>query len=291
MATGDNTTIVLADSLDDISAAGRIRREFVGVIPQLVDNVTLDANSGTSWSELLYEQTSAHAVDETTMNENFQRYDDSKISITPQMIQTTTFITDKAKRNLSRVGLAQMGSLSGNAMMRKKEDDGITALDTSTTVLGGSGTPASIADVASANALITSNVTESGGVTGISGVFHGFVIKDFYDELTGGIGTYPVPVGATADVFRNGWSSPIDGTAIFKNGNIPIDSTPDAKGYVFAREAWILVSGMSIKTEVERMPRRGGGGDAVTMTDEFAYGQRSPGNWSYEIIADAAPPA
>ena len=218
MATGDNTSISLADSLDDMAAAGRIRREFVGVIPQLVENRTLDANTGSSWSELLYEQTTAHAVDETTMNENFQRFDDS------------------------------------------------------------------------ANALITSNVTESGGVTGISGVFHGFVIKDFFDELTAGIGTYPVPAGVTADVFQNGWSLPIDGTAIFKNGNIPIVGT-DAKGYVFAREAWILVSGMSIKTERERMPRRGGGGDAVTMTDEFAYGQRSPGNWSVEIASDATAPA
>ena len=290
MATGDNTSISLADSLDDMAAAGRIRREFVGVIPQLVENRTLDANTGSSWSELLYEQTTAHAVDETTMNENFQRYDDSKISITPQMVQTTTFITDKALRNLSSVGIDQMGSLSGNAMMRKKEDDGITALDTSALELGAAGTPASIGDVASANALITSNVTESGGVTGISGVFHGFVIKDFFDELTAGIGTYPVPAGVTADVFQNGWSLPIDGTAIFKNGNIPIVGT-DAKGYVFAREAWILVSGMSIKTERERMPRRGGGGDAVTMTDEFAYGQRSPGNWSVEIASDATAPA
>ena len=291
MATGENTTLVLADSLDTISASARSRREYESVVPQLVDNVTLDSNSGTAWKELLYESLTASSIDETTLNENFQRYDDSAITITPQMVQITTFVTDKAKRNLSSLGLAQMGALAGNAMMRKKDDDGITALDTSTTQLGAAGTPISVGDVASARYRITSNTTERGGLTGISFVGHGFVIKDFFDELTAGIGTYPVPDGSTAQVFAGGFSLPIANVAIFEDGDIPIDTNSDAKSFVFAREAWVLVSGMSIKTEVERMPRRGGGGEAVTMTDEFAYGQRSAGNWSYEIIADATAPA
>lgn len=290
MATGDNTTLVLADSLDDISASARSRRMYEGVVTQLVDNVTLSSNSGSAWKELLYENLTASAIDETTLNENFQRYDDSALSITPQMVQITTFVTDKAKRNLSSMGLAQMGALAGNAMMRKKDDDGITALDTSTTQLGAAGTPISIGDVASARYNITSNTTERGGLTGISFVGHGFVIKDFFDELTAGIGTYPVPDGSTAQVFSAGFSLPIAGVAIFEDGNIPITGT-DAKSFVFAKEAWVLVSGMTIKTEVERMPRRGGGGEAVTLTDEFAYGQRSAGNWSYEIISDATAPA
>ena len=290
MAQGNNSTISLADSLDDIAASARSRREYVGVIPQLVDNVTLDANSGTSWSELLYEQLTAVSVDETTVNENYQQSVDSKISIEPQMVQITTFVTDKAKRNLSKVGLAQMGDLAGNAMMRKKEDDGIVALDTSTTILGADGTPITTGDVVSASTRIESNTTEVGGTTGINFVGHGFVIKDFYDELTASIATSSVPVGITADVFKTGFHLPIAGVNVYKNGNIPITGN-NSKSYVFAKEAWVLVSGMAIKTEMERMPRRGGGGDAVTMTDEFAYGQRSAGNWSYEIASDASVPA
>ena len=290
MATGDNTTLVLADSLDTVSASGRSRREYEGVVAQLVDNVTLDANTGTSWKELLYEQLNAISIDETTLNENFQRYDDSAITITPQMVQITTFITDKAQRNLSRVGLAQMGSLAGNAMMRKKDDDGITALDTSSNTMGTTGTPISVGDIAAARYRISSNTTERGGVTGISCVAHGFVIKDMFDELTAGVGTYPIPEGSTATVFTGGFNLPVAGVGVFEDGNIPIVSS-DAKSYVFAKEAWVLVSGATIKTEMERMPRRGGGGNAVTMTDEFAYGQRSAGNWSFEILADATTPS
>ena len=290
MATGDNSTLVLADSLDSVSASARSRRMYEQVVPQLVDQVTLDSNSGTSWTELLYENLTASAIDETTLNENFQRYDDSSLSITPQLVQITTFVTDKAKRNLSSLGLAQMGALAGNAMMRKKDDDGITALDTSAIEMGANGTPISVGDVAAARYRITSNATERGGVTGISFVGHGFVIKDMFDELTAGIGTYPTPAGVSASVFAGGFNLPIAGVAIFEDGNIPIVGT-DSKSYVFAKEAWVLVSGMTIKTEVERMPRRGGGGEAVTMTDEFAYGQRSSGNWSIEIASDATVPA
>ncbi len=49
MAAGNTTTGALADSLDTIQAAARSRRQFDGVMPQLVDRVELDANTGTSW--------------------------------------------------------------------------------------------------------------------------------------------------------------------------------------------------------------------------------------------------
>ena len=48
MAAGNTTTGALADSLDTIQAAARSRRQFDGVVPQLVDRVELDANTGTS---------------------------------------------------------------------------------------------------------------------------------------------------------------------------------------------------------------------------------------------------
>lgn len=124
-----------------------------------------------------------------------------------------------------------------------------------------------------------------------AGVFHGFVIKDFSDELTAGIGTYPIPDGATAQVFKTGFTLPISSVSIVEDGNIAIDSTPDAKGFVFSKMAWVLVRGMGIKTETERKPGWGGGGDLLFMTAEYAYGQRSPGNWSKEIIADATAPS
>jgi len=288
MAAGNTTTGSLADSLDTIQAAARSRRQFDGVMPQLVDRVELDANTGTTWREILLANLSAQAVTENTVLDNPQQYDDSAITITPEMVQIQTFITDKSRRNINNRVLAKMGAMPGEAMMRKKDQDGLTAADASTQ-LGAAGTPVQTGDVAAARYRITSNATEPGPMP-ISGVFHGFCIKDFYDELVGGTGTYPVPDGATATVFQSGFSLPIANVSIFEDGNISIDSNSDAKNFVFSKSAWVLVEGMTIRTETRREPHIGGGGDSLFLTDEYAYGLRSS-NWTFEIIGDASAPA
>jgi len=288
MAAGNTTTGALADSLDTIAAAARSRRQFDGVMPQLVDRVELDANTGTSWKEVVLANLSAQAVTENTVLDNPQQYDDSAITITPEMVQIQTFITDKTGRNLSSKVLAKIGAMPGEAMMRKKDQDGLTAADASTQ-LGAAGSPVQTGDVASARYRITSNATEPGPMP-ISGVFHGFCIKDFYDELVGGTGTYPVPDGATATVFQSGFNLPIANVSIHEDGNISIDSSNDAKNFVFSKMAWVLVEGMTIRTETRREPHIGGGGDSLFLTDEYAYGLRSS-NWTFEIIGDATAPA
>ena len=288
MAAGNTTTGALADSLDTIAAAARSRRQLDGVMPQLVDRVELDANTGTSWKEVVLANLSAQAVTENTVLDNPQQYDDSAITITPEMVQIQTFITDKTGRNLSGKVLAKMGAMPGEAMMRKKDQDGLTAADASTQ-LGAAGSPVQTGDVASARYRITSNATEPGPMP-ISGVFHGFCIKDFYDELVGGTGTYPVPDGATATVFQSGFNLPIANVSIHEDGNISIDSSNDAKNFVFSKMAWVLVEGMTIRTETRREPHIGGGGDSLFLTDEYAYGLRSS-NWPFEIIGDATAPA
>ena len=288
MAAGNTTTGSLADSIDVIQASARSRRQYDGVMPQLVDRVELDANTGTTWREILLANLSAQAVTENTVLDNPQQYDDSAITITPEMIQIQTFISDKSKRNINNKVLAQMGKMPGEAMMRKKDEDGLTAADASTQ-MGSAGTPVQTGDVAAARYIITSNATEPGPLP-IAGVFHGFCIKDFYDELVAGVGTYPVPDGSTATVFQSAFTLPIANVSIHEDGNISIDSSDDAKNFVFSKSAWILVEGMTIRTESKREPNIAGGGDSLFMTDEFAYGLRLA-NWTREIIGDATAPA
>ena len=289
MAVGNTTTGSLADSIDTIQASARSRRQFDGVMPQLVDRVELDANTGTAWREILVANLNAQAITENTVLDNPQQYDDSAITITPSMVQIQTFISDKSRRNVNNRVLAQMGKMPGEAMMRKKDEDGLTAADASTQ-MGAAGTPVQSGDVASARYIITSNATEPGPMP-ISGVFHGFCIKDFFDELVSGIGTYPVPDGSSATVFQSGFTLPIAGVTIFEDGNISIDGTSDdAKNFVFSKSAWVLVEGMTIRTEPRREPHIAGGGDSLFMTDEYAYGLRLA-NWTREIIGDATAPA
>src|SRR3990167_4203802 len=151
MPIGNTVTSELTNSLDTIVASARSRREYDGVVPQLVDRVDLDANTGLDWKEVLFEQLEAQAITENTKLDNPQRYDDSAITIRPQMIQLQTFISDKVRRNLNSKSLGQMGKMPGEAMMRKRDEDGLTALDGSTTQLGAANTPVVTGDVASAD--------------------------------------------------------------------------------------------------------------------------------------------
>jgi hypothetical protein len=119
---------------------------------------------------------------------------------------------------------------------------------------------------------------------------HGYQIKDVYDELVAGVGTYAVSEGPTATVFQSGFKLPIAGAEVYEDGNIAIDSADDAKGGVFSKDGIILVQGRAPRMVPVRRENIGGGGTSVYHYDEYAYGERSSGNWLYEIYSDATAP-
>ena len=290
MPTGYTTTGSLADSLDTVVASARIIREFEGVMPQLVDKVTLDDGTGLDWKEISYAQLTATAVTETTVNENYQQLSDTAFTITPTMVQIATLITDRVRARLSKKGLAKLGSLAQNAIQRKKDEDGITVLDGAGTSLAGTGVTLHSGHIAAAVVRIQGNATEP-GLPPFRCVLAPYQLYDIDAELKAGVGTYPIQEGLTARVFKEGFKGMIGGAEVFVDGNIVADSTPDAKGGVFAREGIVLVQGMVPKTETERKPNIGGGADIVYLRDEYAYGERGASNpWLFEIMSDATAP-
>lgn len=292
MAIGNTTTGSLADSLNDMVAAARIVREFKGVMPQLVDKQTLEEGTGLTWKEISLGQLAAQAVTETTTLDNPQQISDTDFVITPTVVGIQTFITDRVKARISRKAWVKMGDLAQNAIQRKKDEDGLTVLDGGTS-LSGAGTTLASGVIAAAKVRISSNTVEAGQPP-YRCVLHGFQIKDIFDELVAGVGTYPVSDGMTADVFKRGFSLPIAGCEIYEDGNITIDSADDAKGGVFSREGIVLVQGRTPWQESRREPHIGGGGDSVFLYDEYAYGERLAGGttsgWLFEIYSDATAP-
>ena len=100
----------------------------------------------------------------------------------------------------------------------------------------------------------------------------------------------PLTSGIAADAYQNRYRGTIGGARIFEDGNIPIVATTLAKGGVFSQMAIVLVEGRSPYVETKRLPELGGGATALYHYDEYAYGERSSGNWLYEIQADATAP-
>lgn len=289
MAVGKTTTGSLADSLPTIIDSARIVREQPGVMTKCVDRVKLPEGTGLSWDEISLAKLTAQNITETTTFDNPQQLSDTLLTITPTVTGITTVITDRTMRRISKNVAAQIGKLAQNAIERKKDEDGLSTVDAATTSLCGTGTTLTSGHVGAAANRIQGNTTEpSSGI--IFTVLHPFQIKDIQDEVTAGVGTYAIPTGLTEAHFRKGFEGTVYNTNVFADGNITIDATPDAKGGVFAKEGVILVQGHDLRHETKRLPEYGGGADQLFIYDEYAYGERSAGNWLYEIYSDATAP-
>ncbi len=292
MAAGDTITQSLADSLDTVVASARQIREYEGVMPNLVDKVTLSEGTGTSWREISMAALSAQNITETTTLDNPQQMSDTVFSITPTVTGIQTLVTDRVASRINSQSYAQLGSLAQQAIQRKKDEDGLTVLDGATTELSGQGTTLASGVIAAAAYRISSNATEPGNPP-YRCVLHGFQIKDLYDELTAHIGTAAAgetSAGLTARVFEEGFRGKIAGVEVFEDGNITIDGSDDAKGGVFAQEAIVMVQGRAPRTATVRREDIGGGATVVYLYDEYAYGERSAGNWLFEVYSDATAP-
>ena len=295
MASGNTVTDSLADSIPTMIASARIVREFAGVMPNLVDRQRLDENTGTTWNEVSMAKLNAQAVSENTELDNPQQMEDTLFSVTPTVIGVHTVITDRVALRISANAYAQTGSLAQNAIERKKDEDGLAAIDGATTALGGANALDS-GEVAAAAYRITSNTTEPAPANApINAVFHGFSLKDIDDELinagldtTTGQGA-PLTMGVAVEAYQNRYRGTIAGARLYEDGNLTIASNR-AKGGVFSQMALVLVEGRSPYIETKRLPELGGGATAMYHYDEYAYGERGSGNWLYEVQADATAP-
>jgi hypothetical protein len=255
----------------------------------LVETQKLGENMGNTWDEISLSQITAQAITENTELSNYQQTADTKFTITPTMVGIATVITDKLRHRIDRKVAAKIGALAQNAIQRKKDEDLLVMLDGATTSLSGTGTTLVAGVIAAAAVRITSNATEAGKPP-IRCVLHGFQIKDLWDQSVAGVGTYPIPEGETARVFADGFRGRINQAEVYEDGNITIDTSSDAKGGVFAKEGIVLVQGMAPRSETERKPGLGGGADILYLYDDYAAGERSAGNWVYEIYSNATAP-
>lgn len=289
MATGPTVLGSLRDSEPLMIDSARIIREFEGVMTRLAEKHDKAKNQGSTWNESSLSALTAANVTELTRNENFQQLQDTLLTITPTFVQVVTQITDRAKMRVSSNVAALIGVLSQNAMQRKKDQDLLTVVQAASTDLGATGTPMSFGQIAAAVSRIGGNDNEP-AITAIFTVLQSFGIKDIQDEIVSGVGTYSVPEGLTEEIFRKGFAGTVAGSEVFRDDNIARSATPDSVGATFARESLVFVDGIGPRAETERKPRRGGGSDIVTMTDEYGIGERSAGNWMYAHTHDTTPP-
>lgn len=288
MATGDTLTSSVGDALNTMVAAARMVRDYDAVVPKTVDRQRLAEGTGLSWIEDRVELLSAQNVEETTILDNAQQYQDTKFSVTPTYSGIMTFISNRTMmRNDSKVTGLLRGQAMSRALQRKKDTDGIAQFALFSTTLAGTGQTIVSGFISAAASRIKGNATEPGRGT-INAVLHPFHIKDLQDEIVQGIGTYAVPEGLSAEMYRRGFNGTITGVNIWDDGNIAVVSS-DARGAIYTNDAIVLVEGMSMKSYDRFRPDKGAGGTEYYLYDEYAYGQRRD-VWGFGLLGDATAP-
>ena len=239
--------------------------------------------------KFLAENLTSQNYSETDVIDNPQSISGSILSVTPQLVAIQTFIGKRVSARLSAKAFATFGTLAQDANERKKNTDGHALFATATTTLGSSGTTFTYSNADAGTRRIKSDATEP-GADPIAIVLHGYHVHDIRAELISGVGTYPIPEGMTAEIFKNGFMGMLGGANVYEDGLIAVDGTPDARGAVFSKQAILLVQGLSPWRETKDRPEKGYGGMDVWLKDEYLYAERSPGNWLYGLLGDATAP-
>lgn len=290
MASGDTTVSSVSDALNVMVASARMVRDYDPVVPRTVDRQRLRDGTGTAWIEDRVELLTAQDVDEQTILDNPQQYQDTKFSVTPTFSGISTFVSDRTMRRADpKVTAMLRGQAMARAIGRKKDVDGTLVFASFTTALAGTGQTLNHGFIAAGVSRITGNTTEP-GERPINVVLHPYGIKDLRDEIVVGIGTYIVPAGMSADMYRQGFQGQIAAANVFECGNIAINATPDARGAVFAQRAIVLVEGMDMKKYERFRPDKGAGGTEYYLYDEYNYGIRRDA-WGFSILHDATAPS
>lgn len=290
MATGDTFLAQVEAGLPTAVASARTTREFpTDVMARVIDRQTLAPHTGTAWREFLAAQLNAQNYGETDVIDAAQQLSGSIISFTPQLVAILTFIGKRVAERLDSKAYETFGNLAQQAIERKADEDSVAVFASATTTLAGTGQTLVGGVIAAAGTRISSNVNEPGPGP-IACVLHGYQIADLYSEVTSGLGTYPMPEGYSTETWKSGFKGMINNVNIYEDGNIAINSTPDARGAVFSKMGIVKVQGMSPWTETENMPSKGYGGVNVYLKDEYVNGERSAGNWLYGILSDATVP-
>lgn len=295
MAVGETTSGTLGDALPEVVSDARIVREYAGTWKRTCDVRKQEEGTGLAWTQFQLAQLDAQDIGENQENRNFQQLAGSLLSTEPVMSQIIIKITDRTYRKVAKVVSSKFGTLAGNAMARKKDEDYISLFATfATTASPGTGNPLSHGHIAAAARNASSNATEP-AMSSVYSVLHGFQIYDLQLEVLAPVGTYEV-TGMAENVYRQGWRGSVAGSDVFEDGNISptaISST-NGRGATHAREGVIAVMGMDIKEERDRDIYFGGGADVISLVDEYSFVEntsRGTQVFCYAHVSDTTAPA
>ena len=241
--------VTTSSSLDDlfvnIVAEARMAAEENSIMRNLVTNYNIGSVAGTTIQVPKYSTVSAADLTEGT-DMSSTEVTTSSVSIAVGEVGVQAFLTDMATMGAGNPA-QEIGTLLGNAIARKIDEDLIALFDGFGTSFGGTGTELSVADIFKAAATLR-NAKVNGQLVAVVNPLQAYALKA---NLTN---TFANPNGGDLqnEAMRNGFVGSIAGIDVYQSANITVDGNGDAKGAVFAPESMCIAMKRDFNLETER---------------------------------------
>ena len=285
------TTSADLDSLIQVIVAEmRFTARHATPMANLVTRVDMPEHQGAPFDLPKLDTLTAVDLDEGIDYTSFETATDTDVSIDPTEVGVFVALTDRMLRRAPAAFEAAISMEAGRAYAYKLDVDLLRQLDSFTNAHGASGAELDIGKLSAARARVKGGSEPGEG--DIFCVLHPYQIKDIVDDLVPGASN-AIPAGISDDITRGyltkNWvgTTKLYGMDIFEDGNLEIDSTPDAKGGIFARNAIFLAITKEPSEEKQRDASLRG--EELVLTGEYGYAE-----WldaaGIEIISDASAP-
>jgi N4-gp56 family major capsid protein len=255
------TSSTLDDLFVNIIAQARFTAEEQSIMRNLVTVYNINAQAGTTIQVPKYPAISAGDLTEGT-DMSSTTVSTSSVSIAVGEVGAQVLLTDMAAMGAGNPA-DELGTVLGNAIATKMDQDLIALFDGFSTSLGATTTELSAAYLFQAAATLRANKA----VGRLVGVFHPYQTYALKANLTN---TFANPNGGDLqnEAMRNGYVGTIAGIDIFESANVSVDGSGDAKGAIFAPEALA----MALKRDFEIEPQRDASNRAWELNATAVYG-------------------
>ena len=172
------------------------------------------------------------------------------VDLTASEVGAKVIITDKLLKQSAVNVMSIIGRQLGDGMARKKDTDVHALYSGFSTSLGAANTTMSLANTAGAIAYAKAN--KFGSQVYI--IQHPNAVFDIANTAVTASSTYPVPKGWSEDLLGEFFSGlrPLNGVAIFEDGNLTIDASDDVVGAIADKSALCVLNSVTTKTERQR---------------------------------------
>jgi N4-gp56 family major capsid protein len=239
------TSSTLTDLFSNIIAAARFTAEENSLMAGLVTRYDIGNVAGTTIQVPKYPAIAAADLTEGT-DMSSTTVSTSSVSVTVGEVGAQVLLTDMAAMGAGNPA-QELGTVLGNAIATKIDQDLIALFDGFSTSIGAAGQEITVADLFKAAATLRANKA-TGPVYAVVHPFHAYQLSA---NLTN---TFANPNGGDLqnEAMRNGFVGSVGGIEVYQSANVAVDGSDDAKGCVFTREAICMAMKRDFNLETER---------------------------------------